>query len=271
MENLKNIKNPKKIFEGGQKKVYKGTHPKYGEVVLKKGACGTNSSFKRIEREVYVLKNINSKYYPEHYEFISDKTKKEFIIIEEFISLSSLKKVKNEFTKEKDVILLLKHLIKGLSILWDQNIIHRDIKPDNILIRNNYEPVIIDLGIARLLDYKDLTLTLANQGPCTPVYAAPEQIRNNKDIIGIRTDFFLLGILIYELLLGFHPFKPSKINNKNTITDNILNGNFYNLENTDLSKSSKDLIKKLLNPKPYLRFRNKKLLIKYISKNWGDL
>lgn len=66
-------------------------------------------------------------------------------------------------------------------------------------------PCIIDLGIARFLDLESLTRTISPMGPCTPIYAAPEQLTNNKALIDPRTDFFGLGIIALELYLGVYP------------------------------------------------------------------
>ena len=71
-------------------------------------------------------------------------------------------------------------------------------------------------------------------GPCTPVYAAPEQLSNNKSIIDARTDFFALGIIALELYLGVHPFDPSFVGNQYSIVENILQNKFI-LEKDNVS------------------------------------
>lgn len=74
-------------------------------------------------------------------------------------------------------------LVEGLSIIWDKNIVHRDLKPENIIIRPDGMPCIIDLGIARFLDLESLTRTISPMKWQPPIYAAPEQLTNNKALI----------------------------------------------------------------------------------------
>ena len=107
-----------------------------------------------------------------------------------------------------------------LDVIWRRNVVHRDIKPANILITPAGEPRVIDLGIARFLDDTSLTASIACCGPATPIYAAPEQLINRKAMINVRTDFFLLGILVLELMHGFHPFDPQHVGNQNSLIEN---------------------------------------------------
>jgi len=97
----------------------------------------------------------------------------------------------------------------GLTALHDRNIVHRDLKPSNIRVRPDDTPVIVDLGVARHLDLPDITSTEEGAAWGTPAYFAPEQFSGTKYDIDRRTDLFTLGILLYQALVGTHPFyKP---------------------------------------------------------------
>ncbi len=172
----------------------------------------------------------------------------------------------SEFKEPNDIFRLLSSLIKGLSIIWDKNIVHRDLKPENIIIRPSGLPCIIDLGIARFLDLEALTKTISPFGPCTPIYAAPEQLNNNKNLIDPRTDFFGLGIISLELFLGVHPFDPNIIGNHYSIVENIMQ-NIYVLETETVKKNNSisELANKMLKTQPYQRFRNYQMLNDFIS------
>lgn len=263
-ELLKDCSNVVPLADGGQKKVLKGLHSEYGPVVIKTGDYRYSTSLDRIAREVEVLREINSEYYPRNYEFIIDPRHHEFIIIEEYLDADELTKVKDRFSTDEKILSLLKELICGLNILWQKRIVHRDIKPANILITSDDKPRIIDLGIARFLDRTSLTATLAASGPGTPIYAAPEQINNKKNMINERTDFFLLGLLSLELLLGFHPYDPRFVHNQSNIVENILAGIYFHPEELHDSKLM-GFIHKSLEVMPYKRFRTSKEIMDYLT------
>ena len=260
----------KKIAKGGQKTVYEADHDKYGRIALKINKYNSSSELERISREVNVLKEINSKYFPKNYDFKIYPEEKIFIIIEQYIEGKTLKELRNSFNNENSILSLFKELIKGLSIIWEKRIIHRDLKPNNIIITKNDIPCIIDLGIARVLDMESLTGTNLSRGPCTPPYASPEQLLNKKEFINHRSDFYSLGIILLELLLGFHPFLPEKVGNDNSITENIINDKFFIPKKKEgVSEEFITLIKILLAKEPYQRFRNVDILTDYISKYWS--
>ncbi len=254
----------KELAQGGQKKVYLAEHPKLGKVVVKKGIIKSFTFLERIKREVKLLDELDSEYYPKQYHFNVDFKTNEFEIIEEYIEGFTLRESLEQFKTPQSIYILLDHLIDGLSIIWNKNIVHRDLKPENIIIRKNGKPCIIDLGIARFLDLDSLTRTISPIGPCTPIYASPEQLNNSKSSIDARTDFFALGIIALELYLGKHPFdQPNK---KYSIIENILKNDY--LIETEIIKENKqisDLAGKVLHNQPYMRLRNYKLFKEFLN------
>lgn len=266
---LLEIRNLKEIHQGGQKKVFIGEKDNIGEVIIKVGSYNSENTLERIKREINFLNSTNSKYYPRNLDFIIDTDTKQFLIIEEYIKSINFFDIKSSFNNEKEIISCFIELLKGLSIIWDQRIYHRDIKPDNILFKSKNEVVIIDLGIARFLDLDSLTNTMALRGPCTPVFAAPEQLLNKKNIIDQRTDFFALGILLTIMLYDIHPFDPNHTNPKKNIVENIISEDPINLcEKFGASIEFNKLIQKLLSKQQYNRFRNYNQIFTYINQNW---
>lgn len=250
-----------KYKDSGQRKVYRIENEIYRECILKTGQCFSLSAMERMKRETEILRSINSNSFPQNYDFKQDE-KGNFIIFEEYIESKSLNDIIKQFKgNEKKSFEFLLKVIDGLNKLWEKRIVHRDLKPDNILVRSNMEPVIIDLGIARALDEKSLTLTIQQNGPCTPVYGSPEQRRNDKDNIDIRSDFYSLAIIVSEMILGKHPFSPDVVGVGMSTLENLTN-NKYELqyENIQISEKAQIFINKLLNVQPYNRIRNYKIL-----------
>lgn len=88
-----------------------------------------------------------------------------------------------------------------------QLVIHRDLKPGNILVDAGGEPKLLDFGIARLLEGGVATRTATAQRAMTLAYASPEQIRNEP--LGTSSDVWQLGVVLYELVSGARPFPAS--------------------------------------------------------------
>ena len=264
---IQDCKIIKELAQGGQKIVHLAEHPTLGTVVIKKGTIKSFTSLERIRREVELLSELQSEFYPKQYHFNIDVKTKEFEIVEDYIEGKVLREAMPDIKTPAKIFTLFNSLVKGLSVIWNKNIVHRDLKPENIIIRQNGMPCIIDLGIARFLDLESLTKTISPMGPCTPIYAAPEQLANNKNLIDPRTDFFALGIIALELYLEIHPFDPTYVGNHYSIVENIMQ-NKYVVE-TDIVKFNASLVElanKTLQLQPYNRFRNYQMLDRFIAK-----
>jgi formylglycine-generating enzyme required for sulfatase activity/tRNA A-37 threonylcarbamoyl transferase component Bud32 len=104
---------------------------------------------------------------------------------------------------EAKVLGIAKAIAGALAHAHEHGILHRDIKPDNILIDDDGRPKLCDLGLARLTEQseEDLTLTQAGSAVGTPLYISPEQARGFTDL-DAKTDLYSLGATIYHLLVG---------------------------------------------------------------------
>jgi len=250
----------KKFKETGQKKVYLSKNTQDNLEVVKIGKSPSSNSLKRAKREIEVQQQIDSKYFPKVLKFEVFKGTN-FRIIEEYIESDPLSVSFDRFNSSVEIIDLLDHLVTAMKPLWEKEIIHRDLKPDNILIKPKGKPAIIDLGIVLAKDMTQITFPFAKMSPCTPTYAAPELLKYRRYEVNHRTDQFILGINLLQIMMdGQHPFDPSIVGG-NSIPENILNRNFDNsiLSAEEFSKL-RPIINRILSKEPYGRFRTPGML-----------
>jgi serine/threonine protein kinase/formylglycine-generating enzyme required for sulfatase activity len=100
---------------------------------------------------------------------------------------------------------ILEQVARALHTAHTAHVIHRDLKPGNILVAENGQPVIVDFGLARELDREADPLTLTGQVFGTPHYMSPEQLAGAGPL-DARTDVFSLGVTLYEALTLRRPF-----------------------------------------------------------------
>lgn len=177
---------------------------------------------------------------------------------EEFIEGKNLKQRLQEtgpFPVD-ELIRLAFHISEAIDTIWQFSKIHRDIKPGNIMWRaENGEFVLLDMGL--VFDLQDASLSICPVG--TPLYFSPEQMdfNNRRTVMNFRSDLFSLGIVLYEMATGKHPFMASA-----TTTWEVL-GNIANMSppppksvRPDLPSSLSDIILRLLAKRPALRYRS---------------
>ena len=189
---------------------------------------GNNKYFEKFKNEVNLLQKLNSKYIIKYY--TSFKENNYYNIITEYCSDKDLneyyyeKKRNNEKIDEKTIWIIFLKILLGIAEIHKNKIIHRDIKPLNIFIKNeeNLDIKIGDLGEGKLLLKNSYTDTL-NLG--TEIYKSPEQIENDENgnkKYSNKIDIWSLGITLYELCTFRNPFGF----NKHQILKNIKSGNF---------------------------------------------
>ena len=158
---------------------------------------------------------------------------------------------KNGFSEYKAFEYFIQ-VVNAVYYLHNNNIIQRDIKPENILIGEDNKIKLCDFGWA-----KELTLENRSTFCGTVEYMAPEIVGSEN--YDYSVDIWSLGILLYELLYGHSPFKAN--NTKNVILNIKSHELIYDdNKNKHVSHSCKDLIKKLLNNNPQKRYKIKDIL-----------
>ncbi len=107
---------------------------------------------------------------------------------------------------ESDLLRIMIQVCEALDCAHHAGIIHRDIKPDNILMAHDGGVKLCDLGLAKLTSTEDLSLTQTGMAIGTPYYISPEQVRGDK-ILDPRTDIYSLGATLFHAATGRIPFE----------------------------------------------------------------
>lgn len=107
----------------------------------------------------------------------------------------------------QEALAIINQIAAALFYAHGKGFIHRDVKPDNIMFRADGTPVILDFGIARILEATS-KITRSGTSLGTPRYMSPEQL-NAKRVDG-RSDIYSLGVVLYEMISGMPPFKGSR-------------------------------------------------------------
>jgi len=203
---FKNLKVIKVLMPGAQKEVFVVDYPPFGVCILKVIPA---SGIDRVEREVKIITENSITHVPAIFESSRFKidSNEYLYIFEEYINGCSLSdRLKQGKLSLEEGVKLLETLLSVAMELEMIGVVHRDIKPDNILVSKNNEYYLIDFGIARALKMTSLTNTHVAVGPHTPGYGAPELFQYNKNEISIKADLFSIGVVVFQAVTGKHPF-----------------------------------------------------------------
>ena len=204
----------------------------------------TPEDYELVKKEISILKIVKHKYIVQLYE-IMQTAQHIFIIMEYCEGKEILDYIlhKNKLS-ELESLKYFQQLINCLFYLHSQNITHRDIKIDNMLLDGNKDLKLIDFGLSTKYTDDDLL-----DQPCgTVVYAAPE-VLEGKEYHGMLADVWSSGIVLYGMLSGYLPFseKDDEKNKQLVIKGKITMPDFF-------SDQVKDLLKHMLDVNPMTRY-----------------
>ena len=243
------------LGEGGMAFVYKALDKELQRFVaiktLKPSYVGQESFVERFKREAQVASNINNPNIVQIFDWgIEDVP----YFVMEYVEGNSLTQIlaKKKQLSISDVIYIGSRVANGLHAAHSNGLVHRDIKPGNILITSEGRVKVTDFGIVAIQDESsDITKTGSVLGTAT--YISPEQARGES--VSRQSDLYSLGVVLYELLLGKPPFEgesPISIATKH-LTDKPekLSG-----ERNDIPRGLENAILKLLSKSSADRFRS---------------
>ncbi|MCX6169971.1 MAG: protein kinase [Ignavibacteriales bacterium] len=195
-----------KLGEGGMGVVYKAEDTKLKRIVALKflphHLSISNEDNARLLNEAQMTAKLNHPHICTIYD-IEEADEEKFIVMEFVDGVTLRTKMKETVLRFEEAINYATQIGEALEEAHAQGIIHRDIKPDNIMINSKNQIKVMDFGIAKLKEGLGVTRTMSTSG--TLSYMAPEQLSNSA--IDGRVDIFSLGILLYEMLSSKLPFR----------------------------------------------------------------
>jgi eukaryotic-like serine/threonine-protein kinase len=226
----------------------------------------------RAKREVETMRQCQSPYMvklgPIGLEFITINGQSLVFFTEELIAGADLQA---EYVRPRkclgisDVIQLGVQITHAIAAIWELKKVHRDIKPGNIMRRENGEFVLLDAGLA----FDKLGESVSGGGLVgTPIYFSPEQFEytSRRTVLDFRSDMFALGVTMYQLATAQHPFYVrgdqsgdvySKIRNAIPTPPHEINGN--------VPEELSDIVLRMLGKSPHIRFRKYEQLIERLN------
>jgi serine/threonine protein kinase len=211
MQTIGNYELVEKIAEGGMGTVYKGRSLTSGMLVAIKIVPSHLLSnpvvLKRFEQEYNAARQIDHPNIVKALDFGRHEDTRYLVM--EYVEGESLgQKIERDGRMdEKEAVRIITQVAEALQKAHKQGLIHRDVKPDNVLITHAGEAKLTDLGLVKELE-TDLNLTRTGRGLGTPHFMAPEQFRNAKKA-DVRCDLYSLGATLYMMVTGELPFKST--------------------------------------------------------------
>ncbi len=258
-----------RIGKGGMGEVYLAKHPTLKrDVILKSLLIKDKESQERFLHEASVMMDFRHENIAQVFDHFKEGSST--YIAMEYVRGRDL----NFILKEREKIygkgripvplalFILYQTALGLHHAHKKNVIHRDIKPHNILLSTFGDVKLVDFGIAAKTD-RDNSLTKPGTVIGTPAYMSPEQFGSSKDIT-IQTDIYSLGVVFYEMITGERPFKNEY---SSEVISSIINGKYTPVKKIvkNVPSTAIKILKKTFNPNKNKRYKTLLPLIKTLN------
>ena len=243
--NLSFYKYGRLLGKGAFGKVNLALHIASGKLVaiksFNKKKLSKENSIRKIMNEIEVLKKLRKNIFCSRI-YDTFQTETHILIVMEFICADLLDFIrKREKLDEKKAKIIFKQIILGLKYMHKNNIVHRDIKLDNLLLDLTNTIKICDFGVSKILSSPNELM----QDHCgTPAYIAPE-VFEDLGYYGYGCDIWSLGVTLYYMLEGEQPFKGQTIEE---LKRNVFSKNYKKID--FISKEGDDLLDKMLTINP---------------------
>ena len=203
------------LGSGGMGAVYKAKDVLLGELialkVLRPDLASNPEMVRRFRQEVKLARRVTHTNVARTYDFGEDGPHK-FLTMELVVGVSLAETIHADGPLSVSrVVEIATALAAGLGAAHAAGVVHRDLKPDNVLLADDGRILITDFGIARVADpVQHEAVRTVGAALGTPAYMAPEQVEGARDVDG-RADVYALGAILYELFTGAHAWQGETI------------------------------------------------------------
>jgi CheY-like chemotaxis protein len=193
------------IGEGGMSRVYLASRERDDEPlvvkILRSEVTADRRALARFMEEYSLVERIQSPHVARVYDHGTSE-EHAYLVMEFFEGGDLMKRLGGQAMQPEVALRLFRELMMALGDIHEKGILHRDLKPQNLMFRNDGSLAIVDFGIAKHIDAADMTGHGEILG--TPRYMSPEQVQGKA--LDLRTDIYSAGVLLFQMLTGHHLF-----------------------------------------------------------------
>jgi DNA-binding NarL/FixJ family response regulator/tRNA A-37 threonylcarbamoyl transferase component Bud32 len=252
------------IGEGGTARVYLASRESDDEPlvvkILRAEIISDRKALARFMEEYSLVERIQSRHVARIYDH-GQSEDQAYLVMEFFEGGDLSKRLGGKALPPQEALRLFRELMFALGEIHEKGVLHRDLKPQNLMFRGDGSLAIVDFGIAKHIDAIDRTGRGEILG--TPRYMSPEQVQSKA--LDLRTDIYSAGVLLYQMLTGEHLFEGETavevaLHHLNTAPPPL----------PDALAQYQWLLDKLLEKDRDARFRNADEVIGYLSRKFEE-